>query len=80
MGINRPADDSIILTKTKVYSRYFTRHDIGDCAAVLTPMPQVSLAKVLEGYTSEAESLTHLLGELMRLMVQTRPDLAYWIS
>lgn len=43
-------------------------------------MPQVSLAKVVEGYTSEAESLTHLLGDLMRLMVQTRPDLAYSIS
>ena len=50
---------------------------------VSTPMTEVKLSKAPEDYKcneKELKAYQTLLGELMHLMVQTRPDLAYAVS
>jgi hypothetical protein len=54
-----------------------------ECALVATPMTEIRLKKPLPGYKCPENQLKQfqvLLGELMHLMVQTRPDLAYSVS
>lgn len=83
MEINRLEDDSVVLTQTKYIRDLLHRHGMEDCKAASTPMAQVLLTKAPEGYTCDKAQLTQyqsLLGELMHLMVQTRPDLAYCVS
>ena len=83
MEINRLTDGFIILTQTKYIRDLLHKHGMENCAAVSTPMTQVQLTKAPDGYKCEKDQLTQyqsLLGELMHLMVQTRPDLAYCVS
>ena len=54
-----------------------------DCAKVLTLISQVQLTKAPENLKCDKKQLKQyqsLLGELMHLMVQTRPNLAYFVS
>lgn len=83
MEINRLEDGSIVLTQSKYIKDLLHRHGMENCAKVATPMTQVQLTKASEGYQCEKDQLAQyqsLLGELMHLMVQTRPDLAYCVS
>lgn len=54
-----------------------------DCATASTPMTAVPLTKAPKDYQCDKKQLAHyqtLLGKLMHLMVQIRPDLAFCIS
>ena len=83
MEINCLQDGSIVLTQSKYIQDLLHRHGMEDCAKASTPISQVQLTKAPENYTCDKEQLKQyqsLLGELMHLMVQTKPDLAYSVS
>ena len=83
MEINRLENNSILLTQEKYIHDLLHRHGMEDCKSVTTPMTQVPLIKPSADYQCDKEQLHQyqsLLGELMHLMVQTRPDLAYCVS
>lgn len=83
MEINRLPDGALLLTQTKYIRDLLARHGMEKCARVLTPMTEVKLEKAPEGFTTHPKELKEyqtLLGELMHLMVQTHPDIAYAVS
>ena len=83
MEINRLPDGALLLTQTKYIRDLQKRHGMKDCTPVRTPMTEVKLEKAPDGYIAEENNLKDyqtLLGELMHLMVQTRPDLAQSVS
>ena len=83
MEINRLKDDSIVLTQTKYIRDLLRKHGMENCASAPTPMTKVPLKKAPKGYKCEKPLLKayqSLVGELMHLMVQTRPDLAQSVS
>ncbi len=74
---------AILLTQTKYVRDLLARHGMEECAPVATPMTEVKLKKAPSGNKCPEKQLKAyqiLLSELMHLMVQTRPDLAYSIS
>ena len=83
MEINRLPDGALLLTQTKYIQDLLARHGMENCSRVLTPMALTKLEKAPEGFTADPKDLNDyqtLLGELMHLMVQTRPDLAQAIT
>jgi len=83
MEIGRLDDGSMLLTQTKYITDLLRRHGMEDCHPVSTPMAEARLTKAPDTYKCDPEALAAyrtLIGELMHLMVQTRPDLAYSIS
>lgn len=83
MEINRVPDEDLLLTQTKYIQDLLARHGMKDCSKVLTPMTGNKMRRAPNGYTAppdELNSYQTLLGEVMHLMVQTRPDLAQGVS
>ena len=83
MEIHRTDENEMLLTQTKYLDDVLTRHGMEDCNPVLTPMKTDKLKKADDGYEcppKEKKAYQTLLGELMHLMVKTRPDIAYAIS
>ncbi len=74
------ADGVMILTQTKYINDIQLKHGMQDCSQVSTPMMETKLKKTPDGYICEPQTLKDyqtLLGEIMHLVVKTRPDLAY---
>jgi hypothetical protein len=77
------SEDFILLTQTKYIRDLLIRHEMEECAPVSTSMTEKRLNKALSEYKCPENQLKQfqiLLGELMHLMIQTRPDLAYSVS
>ncbi len=77
------SDDSILLTQTKYIRNLLIRHEMKECAFVLTLMTENKLKKTLSEYKcfeNQLKQFQILLDELMHLMIQTRFDLAYSVS
>ena len=75
---------SLLLSQRKYIHNLLIRHGIKNCASVATLMiNNLKLSKDLDKHIYDAKMQTNyktLLGELMYIMVQTQPDLAYSIS
>ena len=83
MEITRSQKGSLLITQAKYIRDLLQRHGMENSNPVSTPMTEVKLKKAPEGYKcneKELKAYQQLLGELMHLMVQTRPDLAYATS
>lgn len=83
MEMNRLEDGSIVLTQTKHIQDSSHKPAMDDCAKLFTPISQVQLNKAPENYKCGKKQLIQyqsLLGELMLLMAQIRPDLSHSVS
>ena len=83
MEISRLKDGSLLLSQKKYIRDLLIRHGMENCASVTTPMQDLKLSKTSGEHTCDPKTQADyrkLLGELMYLMVQTRPDLAYSVS
>ena len=84
MEIGQLKDGSLLLSQRKYICDLLLRHGMENCASVATPMLQeLKLSKDSDEKVCDAKTQADyrtLLGELMYLMVQTRPDLAYSVS
>jgi histone deacetylase 1/2 len=77
------SNDVILLTQIKYIRDLLIRHEMKECAFVVISMTEIKLKKSLSGYKCPKNQLKQfqvLLSELMHLMIQTRPDLAYSVS
>ena len=84
MEIGRLKDGSLLLSQRKYIRDLLLRHGMENCASVPTPMMQeLKLSKNSDEKVCDAKTQADyrkLLGELIYLMVQTRPDVAYLVS
>lgn len=81
--INRLPDGALPLTQTKYIADLLERQGMENCSSVRTPMTEVKSERAPNGYIADPTELVAyqtLLGEVMHLMVQTRPDLAQAVS
>ncbi len=80
---NQIQNEVILLTQTQYIRDLLVRHDMKECALVVTSMIEIKLKKAFSNYKCLEKQLKGyqiLLNELMHLMIQTRLDLAYSIS
>ncbi len=80
---DKAQNEAILLTQTKYIRDLLARHGMEECAPVATSMTEIKLKKAPSGYKcleKQLKAYQILLSELMHLMIQTRPDLAYSIS
>lgn len=84
MEISRLKNGSLLLSQRKYIHDLLVRHGMENCAGIPTPMMHnLKLSKNSDEHVYDAKMQADyptLLGELMYLMVQTRPDLAYSVS
>jgi hypothetical protein len=83
MKINRSTNESIILTQVKYVRNLLIRHDMKECSFVLTSIIEIKLTKSSLNYVCdkiELKEFQTLLRELMHLMMQTRSNIAYFVS
>ncbi len=84
MEISRLKDGSLSLSQRKYICDRLIRHGIENCTSVTTPIMQdFKLSKASEKQICDPKTQADyrtLLGELIHLMVQNRPDLAYFVS
>lgn len=84
MKISQLRDRSLLFYQRKYIYDHFFCHGIENCASITTSMmKEVKLSQSSDKNACNAKTQAHyriLLGELMYLMVQTRPDFAYSVS
>ncbi len=76
-------NEVILLTSIKYVRDLLARHDMKECALVITSMIEIKLKKAFSSYKcleKQLKAYQILLSELMHLMIQIRLDLAYSIS
>jgi hypothetical protein len=76
-------DNAVIITQRKYITDLLEKYGMQECKSSSTPMAEKLLQKAPEDWKcgeKELHRYQKLIGEVMHLMVKTRPDIAYAVS